>query len=64
MANRVIAIIYIVLYAMALAGAVILGIRAVEGDNMLYLAIDIVAAAFAIYGITRHAKRLENNKDE
>lgn len=64
MANKIINIVYIVLYAVALAAAVIFGIKAFESDNMLNLAIDILAAGFAIYGITRHAKRLQHSDEE
>lgn len=64
MASKIINIVYIVLYAVALAAAVIFGIKAFENDNMLNLAIDIFAAGFAIYGITRHAKRLQHSDEE
>lgn len=64
MASKIINIVYIVLYAVALAAAVIFGIKAFENDNMLNLAIDILAAGLAIYGITRHAKRLQHSDEE
>ena len=64
MANKIINTVYIVLYANALAAAVIYGIKALESDNMLNLAIDILAAGLAIYGITRHAKRLQYSDEE
>mgnify|MGYP003320346314 CR=1 FL=1 len=64
MLQNIIRVIFIVLFAIVLAGSVIFAIVSFKGDNILNLLLSILIAALSIYRIAYYAQGFGNKHEE
>ena len=64
MLPNIIRVLFIVLFAIVLAGSVIFAIVSFKGDNILGLLLSILIAAFSIYRIAYYAQGFGNKHEE
>lgn len=64
MLPNIIRVIFIVLFAIVLAGSVIFAIASFKGDNILNLLLSILIAALSIYRIAYYAQGFGNKHEE
>ena len=64
MLQNIIRVLFIVLFAIVLAGSVIFAIVSFKGDNILNLLLSILIAALSIYRIAYYAQGFGNKHEE
>ncbi len=64
MLPNIIRVLFIVLFAIVLAGSVIFAIASFKGDNILGLLLSILIAALSIYRIAYYAQGFGNKHEE
>lgn len=64
MLQDIIRVLFIVLFAIVLAGSVIFAIVSFKGDNILNLLLSILIAALSIYRIAYYAQGFGNKHEE